>query len=536
MSEESLFSYPGADPLTPAAAPELVIGIVAPVGARRDTLIAILRKELREYQYQTEHIKLSNLMSLAPGHEALGSTSFIEPDRTHAYMDAGDKIREASKLGDALAILAISEIKERRKNLNKGNPDKVLQEHQHNAYIIDSLKHPDEVRTLRAVYGQGFLLISGYSRRNQRVQNLASKIAASRCNPQGVDQHKSDAEKTIQRDYNEEENPFGQKVQRCFPMGDFFVDLDAPEGRQEEIVVRFLKIVFDNPFITPRKDEAGMFHAEAASWRSSDLSRQVGAAICTPDGDVLSVGCNEAPKAFGGLYWEGDDGDGRDFQRGRNDGNDQKRLIVAEIFDRLIERDNLGEFAESRLQALKELVVQGKEDPVLKDLQALNVIEYGRTVHAEMAALCDAAARGVSVKGATMYVNTFPCHICARHIVAAGIKRLVYIEPYPKSLTGRLFDDSIVVEPQRDVGQQVAFEAFTGVAPRAYRFSFSMQSRRKDSTGQPVRWNKTGATTKMKRYITSYLAMENHVIANLLPRVRKAPGEHNENKSITGED
>ena len=45
--------------------------------------------------------------------------------------------------------------------------------------------------------------------------------------------------------------------------------------------------------------------------------------------------------------------------------------------------------------------------------------EYGRAVHAEMDALLDAARRGVAVQGATLYVSTFPCHSCARHVIAA---------------------------------------------------------------------------------------------------------------------
>ncbi|MEJ7655371.1 MAG: deaminase [Chloroflexia bacterium] len=46
-------------------------------------------------------------------------------------------------------------------------------------------------------------------------------------------------------------------------------------------------------------------------------------------------------------------------------------------------------------------------------------------MHAEMSALLDAGRRGVPVQGATLYTTTFPCHNCARHIVGAGIDRVV---------------------------------------------------------------------------------------------------------------
>jgi deoxycytidylate deaminase len=29
---------------------------------------------------------------------------------------------------------------------------------------------------------------------------------------------------------------------------------------------------------------------------------------------------------------------------------------------------------------------------------------------------------------------SFPCHMCARHIIATGLREVVYIEPYPKSV------------------------------------------------------------------------------------------------------
>src|SRR5260370_6706533 len=113
-----------------------------------------------------------------------------------------------------------------------------------------------------------------------------------------------------------------------------------------------------------------------------------------------------------------------------------------------------------------------------KSAQIRNLIEFGRAVHAEMAALIDAARRGVSVSGCTMYVTTFPCHLCARHIVAAGIRRLVYIEPYAKSRTADLYPDSIAIE--QAPCDKVQFEPFVGIAPRQYMKLFSMEPRMSD--------------------------------------------------------
>jgi deoxycytidylate deaminase len=61
-----------------------------------------------------------------------------------------------------------------------------------------------------------------------------------------------------------------------------------------------------------------------------------------------------------------------------------------------------------------------------------------------MEALMSCARRGITSIGATVYCTTFPCHNCAKHIVAAGIARVVFVEPYSKSKALDFHDDSIV--------------------------------------------------------------------------------------------
>ena len=52
------------------------------------------------------------------------------------------------------------------------------------------------------------------------------------------------------------------------------------------------------------------------------------------------------------------------------------------------------------------------------------------TVHAEQNAICDCARRGVSCEGATAYITHYPCIICTRLLLAAGIKEIKYINDY----------------------------------------------------------------------------------------------------------
>ncbi|QTA37614.1 dCMP deaminase family protein [Thermosipho ferrireducens] len=60
-------------------------------------------------------------------------------------------------------------------------------------------------------------------------------------------------------------------------------------------------------------------------------------------------------------------------------------------------------------------------------------------LHAEQNALVQAARFGISTENATIYVTHKPCSVCARLIINAGIKRVVFIKDYPDSLTEFLF-------------------------------------------------------------------------------------------------
>jgi dCMP deaminase len=66
-----------------------------------------------------------------------------------------------------------------------------------------------------------------------------------------------------------------------------------------------------------------------------------------------------------------------------------------------------------------------------------------RTIHAEQNAICQAAKYGISLDGATIYVKMEPCYVCARMLVAVGVKRVVAEKMYHGAkLTRELFDEA----------------------------------------------------------------------------------------------
>ncbi|UZE92533.1 MAG: cytidine/deoxycytidylate deaminase family protein [Methanosarcinales archaeon] len=57
--------------------------------------------------------------------------------------------------------------------------------------------------------------------------------------------------------------------------------------------------------------------------------------------------------------------------------------------------------------------------------------ELCRAVHAEQNAILQAAIHGVSTENATMYCTHQPCILCAKMMINAGIKKVVYANQYP---------------------------------------------------------------------------------------------------------
>lgn len=495
--------------------PDLVLGLVAPVGTDLQLLHDVLKQAVDAVGYDLKDIHVSDLIDRHSGE--FGVT--VEPgsNRYDRLMRLGTALRKAFEDGAVPTILAIAAIREIRSQIGKGPT----------VYLIRSVKHPAEVQTLRSVYGSTFLLVGATAEYDDRLTEVSRQltirgtterdakiIAVELLNRDEAEQdentrggetrenevdiqpdeplHREEVERHETHPVREaqessrEMHHLGQQVQDTFPLADVFFDLSVRRRKDlHSDVVRFVELLFGNPYHTPTKHELAMFHAHAASMRSSDLGRQVGCAIVDDDGEVLTTGTNEVAKAYGGQYWPTDPGDARDFTLRLELRDKLNRHLVLETLTQLREAGWLGE----RLMAF-ELVdlaslAMAKGGPLEKS-RLLDLMEFGRTVHAEMAALMTAARRGTSIKGAALYSTTFPCHECARHIVAAGITRVTYREPYPKSRVNELYPDSIVIDVSSDK-HRIQFTSFVGIAPRMFLQLFEALER-KDELGDLEVW------------------------------------------------
>ncbi len=495
---------------------ELVLGFVGPVGVENSRFHNAAMARLKAFGYHPELIRLSERLDdlKEEGLLATELKSAPEYERVSSHMDAGDELRSLDMDGapGLLADAAVATIAGRRKrndqNLTMPMPGK--------AWLISSLKNPAEVEVFRRAYGPGFFLIGLFATESERMKALERGMTSSQ------------ARQLIRRDA-EGHATHGQQTRKTFELADAWVN-------DEDQLCRVVDLIFGDTFATPTDDEDGMALAYTAALRSADLSRQVGAAIVSATGEVLATGRNEVPAPGGGQYSPPtpDRPTARDWEVG-SDSNTRERLkIEDQIAGRIDElaRHGFAAFAATLGEGERgRLELQLKELPALV-LEALarsslrDITEYGRAVHAEMSAFMSAARAGVSIRGATLYCTTFPCHNCAKHIAAAGIARVVFVEPYPKSKAVLLHADSITIVGETTDETSLSaltdkvkacrtrFEPFLGVGPRRYFDLFSMKLgtgrgvKRKDDDGNALTFDPPTATPRVPLTATSYLEQE----------------------------
>jgi cytidine deaminase len=507
--------------------PELVFALVGAAGTRLPALSTALKDSLATFGYKAIDIHLSDLLSNVKGWTSESDSSVYT--RIRHRQTFGNTFRSKLSDGAAVALAGIAAVREQRMRISK-NPDLPAPAH---AYIIHQLKHPAEVDLLRKVYGSSFLLIAGHATRTKRIKDLSERMAQKENKADLGTDFESKAIEIIGIDQNQDDD-LGQKTRDTYPQADFFANL-GPEGGGND-VRRFVELLFAHPFHTPSPEEYAMYQASAVSLRSSDDNRQVGAVIVSlthdlrqkvSNVDIVASGMNEVPRGGGGFYWDGASPDARDqFLLAYKSGDRAKEIkisVLTELIERIRQKTWLqGKVAKSQSKDLAGLLL-----PDLRGTQFMDIGEFGRPVHAEMAALIDGARRGVAVNGHTMYVTTFPCHNCAKHIIAAGLRRVVYLEPYPKSRAAFLHEEEMEVEPEdgKEYQNKVVFFAFTGIAPRQYRQLFSMSERGSKKWIPLSKWEKARSTLS-PRYVTqnaslAYLAAERQELERLLPEKYK---------------
>lgn len=291
--------------------------------------------------------------------------------------------------------------------------------------VIDSIRNPAEIKFFRDKYPE-FILIGVFADYDVRWNRVKDSYNNSK---DAFDQDE-------QKDKGTFEPEYGQKISDCFFESDLILannDFISCDGKNETFVNMnakidaYLKALNDPSNSNPTLKETLMAAAYTSGRRSRCLKRKVGAVIADKYDRIISSGFNGVPRGlqecrslFGKCY--------RDTKR-------------AEVGRRIS--------SDLAVQDISEAT-----DVVKKNVKLL---ELCRALHGEESAILNLVGRGVDLTDSTMYVTTYPCNLCANKIVQAGIKKVIYFEPYPVEEAKKIFKDADIVS-----------EPFEGVTFRAF--------------------------------------------------------------------
>lgn len=483
--------------------PEIFIGIVAPIGTKKERIIGKLKKEFKKRQYEVIEIKITNFLfrdELVLKQQDELKKKLREYPKSFQYflkMELCTKIRKEDGAG-FLAGLAIKEIKEKRsKNSNKGT-----------VYLIDQIKNIEEYKVLSTVYDINYIQISIASNKKERNHFLEKSLEEGRvekfrkllkskkyedsikeilnedmfCIEKLYDKktkkkllieirnafedlvYRDSSEKLLKKDFDEngikaKNNKHGQQIANIFHESHYFFNADLPEADVQAEVEKFMHLLFGTYDEYPTQDEFGMALATLVSPRSTfPGGRHVGASIIAENGEVISAGSIRAPISTANTTKAHEDAIREGYRK-------IKKKIESWGDELGINEDN----KKSR---------DPNKDEIWEFID--NSIDFHPCTHAEISAILDANKLGVPVKGATLYTTTFPCHLCARDIITSGIKRVVFCEAYPKSRNEELYNSLITIDESNGCLDKLPLFTFVGIGPKRYGYVYRIENKKKE--------------------------------------------------------
>lgn len=473
---------------------ELVIGLCGPIGSPLHKVATEFARFLEQvYGYECTRIRLSGIIEELRG-PVSGPPRF---ERIQKLIENGNELRREFG-ASVLADMVIGKIALEREHAKKSTGS-ARYESRRRCYIIDSIKNNHELEVLRLVYRDMFYFVGVFAPLHVRQAELEAEGMSL-----------PEVYRLIDRDSGEEIE-HGQTVRNTFPKADFFIRAGTEASDMSERIQRLLDLILRTKVITPTIAETAMYQAASAAGNSACLSRQVGAAITDKDGEVLAIGWNDVPKFGGGLY--------NASSARASSGSDKRCFNWKGLCHNDIEKDLLTE------RVVKVLAEAGFLDQasIVRAISALKaspiraLIEFSRSIHAEMHALLSAGhSAGSRLRGAALYCTTYPCHGCARHIVAAGIHAVYYIEPYRKSQAVKLHEDAIT-EHEESSGK-LRILPFDGVSPARFLEFFQMGDTPRKQSGRVIQRNARDAVPISHTTLESIPALEGLVMQSLVSR------------------
>ncbi len=286
----------------------LVLGFSGPYGAGSSSLVNELKLVLEDWQgLSVRTIKVSQLLLEYAKKKFPDEISTLEQlkrdERREKLQEIGTKIRQTDKemVGKLIIQQIVDEGIKIENDTNEHNDkNKII------VFLVDSIKNSNECKLLKRIYGDEFHLAFVHLNRETRWNRLVSHNHWDKDKRKAFDS--CDEKDRDEKEVNPQVADSGQQVRKVAQYADYFIVNNNNLETLKNDGIRLVRLLLGEKTVLPTHQESSMHVAFSAASRSFCLSRQVGAALVGPNGEVIAVGHNDVPRAGGGLYRK-EDGD-----------------------------------------------------------------------------------------------------------------------------------------------------------------------------------------------------------------------------------
>jgi deoxycytidylate deaminase len=291
--------------------------------------------------------------------------------------------------------------------------------------VVDAIRNPLELVYLRKHISGLFVIaitVNDSSRRDRLTDLGLNKKDIDRID------NKEYSDKKHLEDYS---SFVSQNIKDCIQKADIFIANPGNPGQLASSIkvmnaqlVRYVALALRPGLVTPTRDERCMQIAFVAKLNSGCISRQVGAVIADTEYSIHSLGWNDVPKGqttcllrdVGELLTGKGEESFSEYEK-----NDPK--LRAHLESKFKDRESLNQDGLKCPFCFKEAY-----NEVMKERNQVHT----RSLHAEENAILQLAKRnGSGIANGVLYTTASPCELCSKKAYQLGIKKIVYVDPYP---------------------------------------------------------------------------------------------------------
>ena len=339
---------------------------------------------------------------------------------------------------------------------------------------IDSLRNSFEAKYLQERFS-AFYLVNVFSPLNENIRYIINNNIDKNNSCQGYDNDRLNAIKEATYELYKKEAKSEAKdgclamhdVDTCVANAEIHIAYRPFKNKNESVAkfyyiaeqwMKYATLIQRPGLLTPDTDERCMQIAYTAKFNSGCISRQVGAVITNQDGSIRTIGWNDPPYGQVPCSLR----DIRNLQKLDREQKIEKELSSSySNFELGGTFDEKGKFTEDQTMCIYESSsknfiqkVQYELNKISDDeLQKIEALPYPycfkqchtewyekeagnsfhqRAIHAEENAMMQMVKYGgEALKGGVIYVTASPCEICSKKLYQIGVRKIIYIDPYP---------------------------------------------------------------------------------------------------------